>query len=465
MTRVSRTRWSTSPYACSQVGRRRVVSYPDFEAYRDGLRSFSGVIAATIEELTLSGTNGVMPSRPDSASLLSRLGLTLPSAVNKEIASAFVVSENYFAVLGVAPIRGRAFDGMHASELVASPSVLISENFWNRRFGADPQIVGKTIQLNDAAVTIIGITPADFTGTSIAVPNFWIPLGLSPVLHPDARRLRNREDPCCRVFGRLAPGVTMEEAQAEATVLSSRLRGLHDASSELSKPTSVIISRGSPLPGINASLKLTIALIMAAALMVLVIACANAAGLQLARATARQLELGMRLSLGASRFRLDPAVADRERPARRTGRRHGPARHLGDDACGGHRPLPDNSRPVHAHSRCHARRRRVRLRAGLIRVGRPAVRASARTREHSLRALRGDQEHGRFIRPRPIASRPDCGAGSRLAHADDCERPFGPQCDSGAHDEHRVRYRPSSRRDGPVLREQGTGRRRPRPLW
>lgn len=104
-------------------------SYPDFEAYRDGLRSFSGVIAASIEELTLSGTSGVMSSQPDSASLLSRLGLLHSSAVNREIASAFVVSENYFAVLGVAPIRGRAFDGMSAAALVASPSLVRTSGF------------------------------------------------------------------------------------------------------------------------------------------------------------------------------------------------------------------------------------------------------------------------------------------------------------------------------------------------
>jgi predicted permease len=280
-------------------------SYPDFEAYRDGLRSFSGVIAFSIEELKLSDAGGIAGHRrSDAGTLLPRLGLLPPAAVNKEIASTFVVSENYFTVLGVAPIRGRAFDAMSTAELTASPSVLISENYWQQRFAADPEIVGKSIRLNGATFTIAGITPANFTGTSIAVPNLWLPLSLYPVVHPTDRRLRDREDLCCRLFGRLAPGVTMEEAQAEATVLSSRLRGLHDATSDLSKPTSVLISPGSPLPGITSALRLTIVLIMAATAMVLVIACANAAGLQLARGTARQPELGMRLSLGATRARL-----------------------------------------------------------------------------------------------------------------------------------------------------------------
>src|SRR5215471_12232929 len=203
-------------------------SYPDYEAWRDNLRSFSGVIAVSIEKLTLSD-----PGDGDA---------------RKETVGTFVVSENYFSVLGVAPVRGRAFDAMSASELAASPSILISENYWRRRFAADPDIVGRTVRLNGAAFTITGVTPADFTGTSIAVPNVWLPMSLYRLVKPGDRRLHDREDACCRLFARLAPGVSMDAAQAEATALVSRLRSLHAPDSELSKPVTAQVSRGSALP-------------------------------------------------------------------------------------------------------------------------------------------------------------------------------------------------------------------------
>jgi len=281
-------------------------SYPDYEAYRDHLHSFSGVIAFSIEQLRLTGAEDLGSRRSAQAgSLMGRLGLLPPTANNAEFASTFIVSENYFSVLGVTALAGRTFESIGLPELAASPAVLISENYWQRRFAGDPAVLGKTVRLNGAALTIVGMTPHNFVGTSLAAPDFWLPLSLEPLVHPDGHRLRDRDDPCCRVFGRLAPGVNMTQAQAETTLLASQLRTLHDPHTDLSKDVTASISPGSPLPGqLNAGLRLAIVLIMVGVGMVLVIACANAASLQLARATTRQQELGLRLSLGASRARL-----------------------------------------------------------------------------------------------------------------------------------------------------------------
>ena len=202
-------------------------------------------------------------------------------------------------------MRGRTFVAGESAKLSASPPALISENYWQRRFGGDPAILGKTIRLNRIAFTIVGITPHNFVGTTVEAPDFWIPLNFEPLVHPDDNWLRNRESLCCRIFARLAPGVSIDQAQAEMTLLAGQLRTLHDPHSDLGKVTKAVISPGSPFPyPLHGGMEYAILLIMAAVGMVLVIACANVASLQLARAASRQSELGMRMSLGASRSRI-----------------------------------------------------------------------------------------------------------------------------------------------------------------
>ncbi len=179
-------------------------SYPDYEAYGDHRRSFSGVIAFSIDQLRFSGALGINGHRSaETGSLIGRLGLQRPAS-NMEFASAFIVSENYFSVLGVTAPRGRTFESISGPELAASPSVLISGNYWRRRFAGNPAVLGKSVRLNGAAFTIAGITPHNFIGTSVVVPDFWLLLRLDPLVHPQSSRLHNREDLCCRVFGRPA---------------------------------------------------------------------------------------------------------------------------------------------------------------------------------------------------------------------------------------------------------------------
>ncbi|MGB6691706.1 MAG: ABC transporter permease [Terracidiphilus sp.] len=289
-----------------------LFSYPDYEAYGDHLHAFSGLTALrnNYDEMILTGAGGDESRRRAATdSMFSKWGL-LPSNIphsKAELASVLMVSENYFSVLGVAALRGRTFAAGDAAELAKSPAVLMSENYWQRRFGGDPSIVGKAIRLNGTAFTVIGITPHDFVGTDIAAPDFWYPLSLEALVHPGDGQLHDREIECCRLSGRLAPGVSMTQAQAETNVLADHLRSLHDSHSELSRPAQMELTPGSPFPSPplrNTHLRFVVLLIMAAAGMVLVIACANVASLQLARAAARQNELGLRMSLGASRWRL-----------------------------------------------------------------------------------------------------------------------------------------------------------------
>ena len=287
---------------------RPAFSYPDFEAYRDHNHVFAGLVAATGDEVALTGIGGAANVGGSMGGALARAaGFRMPSlmAGGAEYVTASLVSDNYFSVLGVGAVRGRTFTTEKPGGDKDAPIALISWNYWQRRFESDPGVVGKTIKMNGAAFTIIGITPRDFMGTNLNVPEFWLPLREQAVLHAGSTMLEDRENTCCRLYGRLQRGTRLSEAQAEMNILAEQLRVLHAPQSADSKPKTIQIYPGSPFgQEVGTELSFAIALIMCAVGMVLLIACANLASLQLARSVARQKEMGVRLSLGAKRGRL-----------------------------------------------------------------------------------------------------------------------------------------------------------------
>lgn len=281
-------------------------SFPDYEAYRDSVRGFSGLIAFRSAKVTLSNAGGMIDQRT-SYERSPMVSLMAPGASNAEFAQVFLVSDNYFRVLGISALYGRTFEPGNRTESASPPSVLVSENYWKRRFSADPAIIGKTIHLNGIAVTVTGVTPHDFVGTGRVAPAFWLPLSIEPWINADRQWLQRRENRQYSLFGRLAPGVTADEATAQIGLVADHLRTLHPAGSELARLVTVLVWPGSPFPlPLNhyGGLRFAILLIMCGAAMILAVASANAGSLQLARARSRETELRTRLSLGATKLRI-----------------------------------------------------------------------------------------------------------------------------------------------------------------
>lgn len=203
------------------------------------------------------------------------------------------VSADYFNVFGMAPLIGRAIG---ADDSADGTAVVISEGLWRDQFQAAPSILGKSITLASSPATIVGVMPAAFDTPGVKV-DVWSPLSLPP-------ESERRTGHFLRVVGRLADGVTIGQADAEAKAISARAaKSYPDLEGKLSSfVTSLVDGRGTTRG--DASVRSGLSILLLAAGVVLLIACANLASLQLARAVSRSREFGIRAALGASRWRV-----------------------------------------------------------------------------------------------------------------------------------------------------------------
>lgn len=267
------------------------LSRPDFADYEAAQTSFESLAAWKRFRLPIAGQGGA------------------------EILLGEAVGGEYFSVVRIGPALGRVIQP--ADDAVKAPRVVVlSDALWRRRFGADRQVVSRTVKLGGESYEIVGVAPPTFRGVDMpnVVPTAaWIPLAAAPVT--DAEELTDRERHSLYAKGRLKAGISMEAAQAEFRAIAQQLDLAHPIGATIERRFRMPYNTSRPwflMPAANVRMHESVdplagplaATIMVAVGLVLLVACTNVANLMLARGTARRHEVAVRLALGASRWRL-----------------------------------------------------------------------------------------------------------------------------------------------------------------
>jgi predicted permease len=254
-------------------------SFPNYRDFRDRNEALSGLLVYRFVPLSLSR-----------------------SGVNERI-WGFEVSGNYFDVLGVQPIKGRTFHAEEDKTPLANPVAVLSFESWQKRFGGDPDLVGKDVLINNHQFKVIGIAPPGFKGTELVyTPEIWLPSSMIEWVEPGSNWLEDRNTRNFFAVGRLKPGFDSRQAEASLNLLAHQLAKEYPDTNE--GQSIKVVPPGFILPDLRGAVVSFTWVLMGAVALVLIVTCTNLAGLMLARATDRRREIAIRLAMGANRMRL-----------------------------------------------------------------------------------------------------------------------------------------------------------------
>lgn len=279
--------WSTPPHFGDSIGG-RTASYPMYQDLQRGSKAFDFVFCRfeTPSSITIDG--------------------------GTERVDAELVSGNYFQALGVRPALGRVFSpDLDDRTYNGQPTVVLSHQYWLRRFGGNPNAVGRKILVNGYPMEIVGVSDAGFAGLDPArSPDIRLPILMTPVMTPGRDDLANRRSQGVEIFARLKRGYTVESARAALQPLFRQILRQELAEPALSrrsqydqdqflKRAALVDAAATGYSGLRQQYSTALIVLMCMAVLILVIACSNVASLLIARAVARQKETAVRLAIGA----------------------------------------------------------------------------------------------------------------------------------------------------------------------